>query len=580
MRGSAGADEELQSLGLVASAIAGRTMEVAAATAGTLSWSDGRTVFLERGASPGDAIRMLAVQASLVACGSLEPDVIGPLARRRVLARRYLAVEGHRALLANEHVLPPLARSLIDRDLAASVGTAAASLEMARHRHTIDEPPRVFGVIDVRRALTSIHRTAELPFGRSSEMQRQPVYGATADLPDDEDGDDVADLLTSPVGGGGVGGSLLIRMLRPARRRAGGGPLGANSPTRYRSTWPGSRRDAVASSTSMGEFEATWVIDVEPVHMAYPEWDVTRGRYRMDWCTVLEADARSDAGSTMQLPSGLAMRRSLARLGTGRARFRRQAQGDDVDIDAAVEAHIDTLAGVPHRDDGYVDYRRRRRDLTVLVLLDVSGSAGEPGMAGTSVHEHQRLAAAALTAALHDLGDRVALYAFNSRGRRAVQLLRVKGFDDSLDVQMSRRLSALEPAAYTRLGAAVRHGANLLDRRSGTARRLLVVLSDGLAYDHGYAGRYGEADARRALTEARRRGVGCLCLSVGTNAEPEALRRVFGSAAQARVSGLDALPALIAPLFRAALRSAEGQHRAFQRKQRTRERLEIDEEMR
>ena len=36
----------------------------------------------------------------------------------------------------------------------------------------------------------------------------------------------------------------------------------------------------------------------------------------------------------------------------------------------------------------------------------------------------------------------------------------------------------------------------VLEQRSGTPRRLLVVLSDGFAYDHGYEGRYGEADAR------------------------------------------------------------------------------------
>ena len=51
----------------------------------------------------------------------------------------------------------------------------------------------------------------------------------------------------------------------------------------------------------------------------------------------------------------------------------------------------------------------------------------------------------------------------------------------------------------------------VLEQRSGTPRRLLVVLSDGFAYDHGYEDRYGEADARQALTEARRRGVSGVC---------------------------------------------------------------------
>ena len=49
------------------------------------------------------------------------------------------------------------------------------------------------------------------------------------------------------------------------------------------------------------------------------------------------------------------------------------------------------------------------------------------------MHEQQRAAAAALTVALHELGDRVALYAYQSQGRSAVHMIPVKRFDDSLD---------------------------------------------------------------------------------------------------------------------------------------------------
>src|SRR4029453_16797325 len=120
--------------------------------------------------------------------------------------------------------------------------------------------------------------------------------------------------------------------------------------------------------------------------------------------------------------------------------------------------------------------------------------------------EHQRAAAAALAVALHDLGDRVALYAFRSQGRSAVHVVPVKRFRDDLDTHVMWRLGGLVPGAYTRLGAAIRHGASVLERDGGTSRRLLVVLSDGFAYDHGYEGRYGEADARRALAASRRGG--------------------------------------------------------------------------
>ena len=74
----------------------------------------------------------------------------------------------------------------------------------------------------------------------------------------------------------------------------------------------------------------------------------------------------------------------------------------------------------------------------------------------------------------------------------------VKRFDDHLDARVIRRLNSLEPGAYSRLGAAIRHGSAVLEAQGGTSRRLLVVLSDGLAYDHGYERAYGAADARRA----------------------------------------------------------------------------------
>jgi nitric oxide reductase activation protein len=177
------------------------------------------------------------------------------------------------------------------------------------------------------------------------------------------------------------------------------------------------------------------------------------------------------------------------------------------------------------------------------------------GAAGGTVHEQQRGLAAALSSALHDLGDRVALYAFHSQGRSAVRLVPGKRFDDDVDTLVLR---SLEPGAYSRLGAAIRHGAAVLEDRGGTSRRLLVVLSDGLAYDHGYEPVCGAADSRRALAEARRRGTGCLCLTVGASTDADALRRVFGSTAHATIPTPEQLGRVIGPLFRSALRGADG----------------------
>jgi hypothetical protein len=545
---------------LLASALAGRSVDLAAAAAGELAWTDGATVYIDPALPPAEKVRALAVQTSLIAAGSLDPSMLRELARRPALARRYLSVEGHRALAANEHVLPPQACNLLDRDRASRTDSAAASLALARSAAVLADPPPVFGVIRPRRT----RRVSERPAERASRPLPELV---------DEDADDLGPAATSPVGGGGPIGRLLQRMLRPVRDRRGEGPPGADTPTHIASS-PGPARPAGAASTG-----APGALDQDAAFTArgarYPEWDVHRGRYRPDWCTVSECDAPAASGDA-DLPADRALRRALARLGVGLVPVRRRAQGEDIDIDAAVEAYVNARAGAAPAADTSIEALRRRRDLSVFVLLDVSGSAGEPGVGGHTVHEHQVRAAAALTTVLHDLGDRVALYAFNSRGRRAVQLARIKDFDDPFDGNARRRLGALKPAAFTRLGAAIRHSTAILEQRAGTPRRLLVVLSDGFAYDHGYEGRYGEADARRSLTEARRRGVGCLCVSVGAESDTEALRRVFGAAAHANIPRMEQVPTLIGPLFRTALLSAEAQRRAFRRTERARELLAVE----
>jgi Mg-chelatase subunit ChlD len=562
-------------LRLYTSAVAGRAVNVAAAQAGKPSWTDGTTVFVDLSAGPAEQVRMLSVQASLLAAGSLAAPIAHQLSRRPKVAERYLAIEAHRALAANAGLLPSVVRLLVDHDVAAEVATPEDSLAIARSRREIKPCPSSFGTIDARRIIAALGRdTSAAPATENRQAPPATSNNELDELADDEAGEqDIGQVLSSPVGGGGPVGRLLQRLLRPANRRGGGGPAGADAPTHMRTSGTTARGRATAATRPSRQLEAPALL--APTGATYPEWDVHRRHYRADWCTVLEDDAPL-APSAAHLQDVLGVRRSLARLGLQLTPYRRQPTGNDIDVDAAVEAWVDRVAGAPHEDDFYVASLRRRRDLTVLVLLDVSGSAGEAGAAGKSVHDHQQATATSLTVALHELGDRVALYAFNSRGRKAVQFLRIKHFDDQLDGHVARRLEGVVPAAYTRLGAAIRHATTVVEERGGTSRRLLVVVSDGFAYDHGYEGRYGEADARRALVEARRRGVGCLCLSVGTNTHPEALQRVFGAAAHANLPRPDQISTVIGPLFRAAIASADAQRRAYQRDERTKERLEIE----
>ena len=556
--------DRLHSLGMLASAFAGRAVAVDAQRPGEPAWTDGQTVFVDQSLPARTNLAAIAVHASMIAAGSLDPDVVRPMVRHSRWAKRYLAIEGHRALIANADVLPRVLASLGDPDIARRSNSPAESLNLASGREPLDDPPPDFGVLRVGKLMAAATRGAKhaekqtpahVPRGR----QRQEIE----ELDDGEvDDTDDPDLFTSPVGGGGSIGKRLKKMLSSARKTGNrGGPPGADNPTHR--THSGKRGAHAVSSlaTAASEDGIDHAADLSARGVKYPEWDFTRRSYRADWCTVVEIDLATKVSASPAIDDAIGLRRPLARLGMGLHRRRRQAQGDDIDIDAVVEARVEAMAGSVTDDSVYLDSLRRRRDLSVLLLLDISGSTAEAGTLGRTVHQQQRTVVANLTVALHDLGDRVALYAYYSQGRSAVSMVPVKKFDDHLDSQVIRQLNSLEPGAYSRLGAAIRHGSAILAARGGTSRRLLVVVSDGLAYDHGYERAYGAADARRALTEARRRGTGCVCLTVGADTDVQSLHRIFGSAAHASIVRPGELTSVVGPLFRSAIRSAEVKRR-------------------
>lgn len=548
----------LQPMTMLASALAGRTVLLAPADPRQRPWTDGRTIYLH----PDDPqlLETLCVQASLLSAGGMDPDLLRRIGRRTAVAQRYLAVEGNRALAVNDELLPERVRSLINFDLTLLAKTADEALELAESKRPIPEAPECFGQLRPRNVVAAGAVSVSTdPTG--SHAPRRQTRKELDDLDDGDEGDEGADVMdpfSSPIGGGGVVGKMLQRLMSRVRQLSGGGPPGADSATHRGRSGIRGAGSVVSSASAPAE-----VVDEEKTRGThqYPEWDVHRRSYKPNWTTVTEIEPPDRADKAIPKPDVHALRRPLTRLGIGLDRARRQAQGDDIDVDAAVEARVELRSGQTPDEAFYIDSLRRRRDLSVLVLLDVSGSTSEAGTSGLSVHEQQRAAAAALTVALHELGDRVALYAFQSQGRSAVNVIPVKRFDDGCGALALRRLGSLQPGAYSRLGAAIRHGSAIMGEGGGTSRRLLVVLSDGLAYDHGYERVYGAADARRALSEARRNGIGCLCLTIGAATDGAELARVFGSAAHASMPKPQHLPDVIGPLFRSALRTADMRRR-------------------
>lgn len=252
----------------------------------------------------------------------------------------------------------------------------------------------------------------------------------------------------------------------------------------------------------------------------YLEWDCRKGAYRFDWRAVAEynpADAESvqsdDAASSF-------LQRPLARVGIEPERHRRQAEVDSLDLSALLDYETDRRHGDNPDPYIYESSRLTRRDLSVLVLLDCSGSTAEDA-GGRVVFEEERRIAGDLTVELERLGARVGTYGFYSRGKDAVRFLRIKSFNARFDSAAKRRLQSAQPSGFTRIGAAIRHATHVLESQALAKNMVLLVIGDGLPYDDGYEDRYARAEARQAIKEAVLHGIGVAGIGIRSSTEPE-----------------------------------------------------------
>jgi nitric oxide reductase NorD protein len=278
----------------------------------------------------------------------------------------------------------------------------------------------------------------------------------------------------------------------------------------------------------------------------YPEWDAIAGRYLADWCLLRRrrsatsgawsagrrGESEPRVGAKPRADRG--HRHALARHGhllpglvaqlervrpAGRDFVRRSPYGDDLDLDACVDALIDLRAGIEPGDRVYVSVQERRRDVAVAFAIDLSSSTAErlppaPGREPRRILDLQRDAVSLLVEALERVGDTYGIYGFSGGGRDDVRLSVVKDLDERRSPAMLHRLAGLTPDHTTRMGPPIRHLTSLL-ARSAASTKVLLIVSDGRPYDLDYGQQYGDeavmryavADTARAMAEARARGV-------------------------------------------------------------------------
>ena len=287
-----------------------------------------------------------------------------------------------------------------------------------------------------------------------------------------------------------------------------------------------------------------------PPDAYYDEWDYRRASWRRDWCHLYEMDGPTGDHEWVDE----VRRRHAHLIRSIRRRFeslrgedkpqRRQLDGEEVDLDAQVEARADRKSGAEPSPRLFIHRQRIERSLAVMFMVDMSGST--KGW----VNDAERESLVLLCEAIEALGDSYAIYGFSGWTRTHCDIYRIKKFGERYDAGTRQRIAGIEAKDYTRMGVAVRHLSGLLVRQN-TRHKLLVTLSDGRPDDYGdeYRGRYGIEDTRRALLEAREKGIRSYCVTIDRHGA-DYLPQLYGPAHYSVIDDAKKLPQKIAEIYR------------------------------
>ena len=292
------------------------------------------------------------------------------------------------------------------------------------------------------------------------------------------------------------------------------------------------------------------------VAVRYPEYDYLTGAERPNWTCAVEYFP--DFGDAYKIDRTLERHNNLVNRITRLIqsakvslpeRLHHQNIGESLDLDACINAVISRRMGEVPDPRIYSTTERKHRDLSVLVLLDISNSTNDKVQtAKTSVLELELQATSLLAYAMSELDDPFAIAAFCSDGKEDVHYYRIKNFDSPYDSSARAYLAGLHGKLSTRMGTAMRHAIkDLIAQR--THRRLLLVVSDGEPSDVDVEDQqYLVEDARKVVRSVSRLGIDTFCVGLDGSGDSY-LHKIFGKKNVAVIDRLERLPERLPMLY-------------------------------
>lgn len=285
----------------------------------------------------------------------------------------------------------------------------------------------------------------------------------------------------------------------------------------------------------------------------YDEWDYKKRQYKPDFCKVypknLSTKSVSYAARVIQenIKTKRELFKNFAKIHNENEKVSRVVSGEEIDFDAVTDAFAEILTQKTPSDKIYITKRKRKKDLSILILMDTSLSSD-----GYSNNEHildvEKRAVLLFGEVLTHYNISFQIDSFSSQTRNNCSYNHVKGFKENW-LKTRNRIGAIEAAGYTRIGTALRHAGQLIKKES-TKRKWIILLSDGKPNDYDtYEGKYGIEDVKQALRELDKEHINTFSLAIESQAKYY-LPQMFGHANYNILSNPSELPIALSKFFK------------------------------
>ena len=280
------------------------------------------------------------------------------------------------------------------------------------------------------------------------------------------------------------------------------------------------------------------------------EWDYLKSGYLVNYVRILPQVTTNVI--PIELPKRLRktvrkIQGELDLLALDRIKNDNLPYGDEINMDSWIEYSGHQNKSM-HHQKFYTTFEKKTRDMATLILADISLSTEGGITQEVRIIDVIKDSLMVFSEALEKLQDKFAIYTFSSLQNKKVYFSIIKNFKDKYNDLIRGRIDTIRPEYYTRMGAAIRESAKILDKQQ-SANKLLLIISDGKPNDEDrYDGRYGIEDTKKAIEEVKQKGITPFCITVDLDAK-EYLGYLFGRNGYAVVRDGQRLPKVLTEVY-------------------------------